>query len=118
MQSSKPSFYVFRWRRRLGWNSIKVLNHRYDSHQDKLVAFRYPNGGLFEIKNWSQCEARLGDDWVNTMQALQAEKRAMESESAAKAAMAARRVNLTPPGSPAAIAAAVANSAPNPAQPI
>ena len=67
-------FYIFTWRRRFLWKTLNVITHRYDSHQDKLVAFRYPDGGLFEIKNWSQCEARLGKDWVD---ALQAQKAAM-----------------------------------------
>jgi hypothetical protein len=90
------SFYVFKWRRCLLWKSVNAITHRYDAKQDKLVVFRHPGGGLYEIKQWSKCEARLGDDWVTALTALQA-------DAANKAAAQVQaRIPLTPPGSPAA----------------
>ena len=85
MDHSKP--YIFRWRRHLVWHRVTVITHRYDAHQDKLVAFRHPDGGLYEIKNWSECEARLGRDWV---EALAAQRAAMPTPQP-------QRVPLQPP---------------------
>lgn len=70
---TEPKTYRFKWRRRLFWHSVEAITHRYDSHQDKLCIFRHPGGGLMEIKNWSQCEARLGTDWVDVLQATRAQ---------------------------------------------
>lgn len=61
--SEAAATYVLKWRRRFFWRRITAFTHRYDSHQDKLLVFK-PGGALIEISNWSQCEARLGEDWV------------------------------------------------------
>lgn len=55
--------YVFKYRRRVFWSSVKVIGHNYDQPQNKMVLF-LPDGSIREIANWSQCEASLGTDWV------------------------------------------------------
>ena len=56
--------YKFSWCRRFWWWSMYVTGHKYEKDQDKMVLFLV-NGGIREIKNWNNCECRLGDDWVN-----------------------------------------------------
>ena len=43
---------------------MSVTGHKYEKDQDKMVLF-LANGGIREVKNWKNCECRLGDDWVN-----------------------------------------------------
>ena len=54
-------------------NNEPVFESEYDKDQDKMVLYS-PNGGIREIKEWSKCEVRLGQDWVL------ATKSAMESK--------------------------------------
>ena len=83
--------YRFSYRRKWFWKSIDVIGHsvtnklvrnqegqklisgkdnqgntlyeqEYDTFQDKMTLY-LPNGGIREIKNWSECECRLGADW-------------------------------------------------------
>lgn len=63
----QPPTYIFRWRRRFFWRSLVAITHRYDQHQDKLVVFLDGGAGMHEIKNWSSCESRLGNDWVEAL---------------------------------------------------
>lgn len=58
--------YVFKWKRFLFPRSAKVVGHRYDKDQDKMVLY-FENGGAREIKSWSRCECRLGADWALVM---------------------------------------------------
>ena len=55
--------YFFRWRRRLFWNKVKVVGHKLEVEQDKMLLY-FPDGSLQEIKKWSDCEIKLGVDWV------------------------------------------------------
>ena len=54
--------YAFRWKRFLFWRKLLVTGHNYEKKQDKMVLF-LPEGGIREIKTWSNCELRLGSDW-------------------------------------------------------
>lgn len=46
------------------WRSTgPIIGHIYDQTQDKMVCFR-KDGGIQEIKHWSQCEIILDKDWV------------------------------------------------------
>lgn len=55
--------YFFRWRRRLFWNKVKVVGHKLEVEQDKMLLY-FPDGSLQEIKKWSDCEIKLDVDWV------------------------------------------------------
>ena len=55
--------YLFQWKRRFVWRKLVVSGHSYEEKQDKMVLF-FPDGGLREIKQWSDCELRLENDWV------------------------------------------------------
>lgn len=54
--------YNFRYRRWLFWKTIKAIGHDYDDKLGMMVVL-LPNGGLTTIKNWKQCELKLGSDW-------------------------------------------------------
>jgi len=54
--------YKFSYRRNFLWKTVEVVGHKYESSQDKMVIF-LKDGGLREIKNWKNCECRLGSDW-------------------------------------------------------
>ena len=41
-----------------------MVGHKYDKDQDKMVLFA-DDGSLSEIAKWSNCECKLGVDWVN-----------------------------------------------------
>ncbi len=58
--------YKFSFRRGLFWKDAKVIGHRYEEKQDKMVLY-YLDGGIEEISMWSACDARLGPDWVAAM---------------------------------------------------
>ena len=66
--------YLFKWKRRLFFHTKKVVGHRYEKEQDKMVLF-FENGGIREIKLWTQCENVLGSDWALIM------KKQMEQQS-------------------------------------
>lgn len=62
MATGQPTTYMFRWKRKIFWSKVKVNGHRYDEDQDKMLLF-FEEGGLREIKKWSDCELKLGIDW-------------------------------------------------------
>jgi len=67
--------YTFSFRRRFWFKNLKkCVGHRLDVSQNKMVVY-FSNGSLREIKNWIDCEAKLGADWVLWT------KNAMEKES-------------------------------------
>jgi hypothetical protein len=55
--------YIFKFKKRVFWKSIRVMGHKFDKDQNKMLLF-LPNGGLREIANWAQCECKLDIDWV------------------------------------------------------
>ena len=55
--------YYFKWRKGFFWKKKKVVGHKYQEDQNKMLLY-LNNGGLHEISNWSQCECKLGIDWV------------------------------------------------------
>ena len=61
--SSTNDQYKFRWRRRWFWHKINVVGHKLEADQDKMLLY-FPDGSLQEIKKWSDCEVKLGIDWV------------------------------------------------------
>ena len=54
--------YKFKWKRNWFKHSQRVIGHTYDTPSDKMILY-LPNGGLREIKKWSECEIFLGEDW-------------------------------------------------------
>jgi hypothetical protein len=66
--------YRFAWRRRFFWKSLKVMGHRYEKDQNKMVLF-FEDGSVRELKEWTSCEVFLRQDWVL------ARKKQMESDS-------------------------------------
>lgn len=66
--------YYFKWKKRFFWKKIKVIGHRYEADQNKMVLF-LENGAVTEIKNWRNCEVFLGQDWV------MAKKKEMEQQA-------------------------------------
>ena len=54
--------YRFTYRRGWFWKSIEVTGHKYEPTQNKMVLF-LKDGGVVEIKRWTDCEVRLGSDW-------------------------------------------------------
>lgn len=61
--------YIFQFRRpwRPFFCKIKVIGHKFEPSQNKMVVF-LPDGGVQEIARWSSCELRLGTDWVLAQQ--------------------------------------------------
>jgi hypothetical protein len=55
--------YVFKWKRRFFWQKQKVIGHRYETDQDKMVLY-LDGGSIREIRNWVNCELYLGQDWI------------------------------------------------------
>jgi len=66
--------FKFKYRRRFFWKTFTVSGHRYDENQNKMVLY-FENGSVREIKDWRNCEVKLGIDW-----ALETKKQ-MEKES-------------------------------------
>ena len=67
--------YVYAWRRRKVWfTKATVIGHNYDKDQNKMILY-LPGGGIREIAHWSDCECKLGVDWVGA-QAAQIKKEA------------------------------------------
>ncbi len=62
--------YIFRYRR-LDWPLIMkwfwvkhhVQGHMYQSEQDKMIL--HFDDGIQEIKHWTDCESKLGADWLS-----------------------------------------------------
>lgn len=54
--------YIFKYSRGLFWKTQTVVGHQYHEAQDKMLLF-YADGGIREIRNWKNCEVRLGADW-------------------------------------------------------
>ena len=72
--------YIFKYRRGWFWKSIKAIGHKYEESQEKMVVY-LANGGVQEIKQWKNCEVKLGSDWyVET-------KKQMEKEAGHKIPM-------------------------------
>ena len=55
--------YVFRYRRHFFWRKLIIVGHEFQPRTKKMVVY-FPDGSLREIKNWNDCEVRLGVDWV------------------------------------------------------
>ena len=55
--------YKFKYKRKFFWKSYLVKGHKFEENQNKMVLY-FPNGGLREVKNWNDCEKKLGVDWV------------------------------------------------------
>jgi len=55
--------YYFRWKYKYFWHKLKVMGHKYEEDQNKMVLF-IPDGGIREIARWSSCECSLGVDWA------------------------------------------------------
>lgn len=55
--------YTFSWRYKFWWHKERVMGHRYEKDQNKMIIY-FEDGSLREIKNWSDCEVKLGLDWV------------------------------------------------------
>lgn len=55
--------YKFKFRRKWFWKTLDVVGHKYDEKQDKMIIY-LKKGGLQEIKNWKNCEVKLGMDWM------------------------------------------------------
>jgi hypothetical protein len=55
--------YKFSFKRNWFWRSFNVIGHAYAADQNKMVLY-FEGGGIQEIKDWKNCEVRLGIDWV------------------------------------------------------
>ena len=55
--------YVFKYRRYFFWTKITVSGHKLEEEKDKMLLF-YPDGGVREIRKWSEYELWLQSDWV------------------------------------------------------
>lgn len=55
--------YIFRWKRFFLWKKQKVIGHRYEPDQNKMILY-LQNGSVREIAKWDNCEVFLGQDWV------------------------------------------------------
>jgi hypothetical protein len=55
--------YVFKWKRGFLWQKQKVIGHRYEPEQNKMILY-LEGGCVREIKKWLDCEVYLGQDWV------------------------------------------------------
>lgn len=66
--------YLFRFRRRYFWKTLRVSGHSYSPDQDKMVLY-FQDGSVQEIKAWKNCEIKLGSDWVL------AQKKSMEAKT-------------------------------------
>ena len=59
--------YVFKYRRITSkfkkWNTVKIIGHQWDKTQNKMLIY-YPDGGIEEIARWTDCECKLGQEWV------------------------------------------------------
>jgi hypothetical protein len=55
--------YYFRWKKKYFWHKEKVVGHKYEEEQNKMLLY-LDNGGLREVAHWDQCECKLGIDWV------------------------------------------------------
>ena len=56
--------YLFKYRRFLFCLSKKIVGQKYEETQEKMVLCS-DDGCISEIAKWSNCECRLGVDWVN-----------------------------------------------------
>ena len=57
-------YYKFSWKRNLFWHSRMVTGHKYEEKQNKMLIF-FKDGGVQEIKHWTDCEVKLGADWFS-----------------------------------------------------
>lgn len=57
--------YVMKYKRLKDffWKKEKIVGHKFFPEFDKMVVY-YEQGGLHEIVKWSECEVKLGPDWV------------------------------------------------------
>lgn len=66
--------YKFKYRRKYLWRTLTVNGHRYDPTLDKMILY-FADGSIEEVSVWSDCDTRLGPDWVL------AAKKAMEEKA-------------------------------------
>ncbi len=66
--------YVFKYRRRFFYRSVKVMGHQWNAEQNKMTLY-LPDGSIEEIAEWTKCSIKLGADWV------QATKKEMENKT-------------------------------------
>ena len=55
--------YFFKYRRGFFWKKIKVDGHVYRPDTDRMDLF-FKDGTLLSIGKWSECDLRLGKDWL------------------------------------------------------
>lgn len=55
--------YKFKYKRRFFWRSLKIDGHRLDDKLNRMDLFM-PDGSVLSLGNWSECDLRLGADWV------------------------------------------------------
>jgi hypothetical protein len=55
--------YVFLYKRYFFWHKFTIVGHEFQPRTKKMVIY-FPDGSLREIKNWNDCEIKLGVDWV------------------------------------------------------
>lgn len=68
--------YLFKFKRfgRIFYRRAEVIGHAYTKELDRMTLF-LPNGGIYEVCQWSLCDCKLGPDWVL------AKKKDMESKA-------------------------------------
>lgn len=55
--------YKFKFRRHLFFRSLTVVGHGFNKELDRMSLY-FADGGVREISRWSQCDCKLGTDWV------------------------------------------------------
>jgi hypothetical protein len=54
--------YKFKYRRHFFWVTLEAIGHKYEESQNKMIVY-LKNGGVQEVKDWKNCEIKLGADW-------------------------------------------------------
>lgn len=57
------SSYIFQYRKRLLWKSIKASGHKYYSDMNRMDVY-HTDGSITSIAEWSKYDLKLGTDWV------------------------------------------------------
>ena len=65
--------YIFKFKKKWFWKSIKVIGHNLQPELNRMDLF-LEDGGVYSIGEWSKYDLRLGTDWVaHTKKQMEAE---------------------------------------------
>lgn len=68
----KPKTFVIKWKRRFFWNSEKCEGFRLLEQNDRMIIFL--ENGIREIPKWSECECKLGKDFLESQKTAETVK--------------------------------------------